>query len=301
MKVIKPLNITDSVLLSSTVPETDHPAWNASTVYSTGNRVIRTNVHRIYEYILDVSESNSSLPELTPSRWLEISPTNRWNMFDSKVGTVTTVPLNLTVSLSTGIVSGVSALGLSGKTAQVQMKDSVGGTIVYDRTITLDGSLITSFYEWFYEDFEQLTDISLTDLPSHYYNPEVIFKVQATTGNVSCGTFVVGKAYTLGQSQYGASVGIISYSTKQADTFGNITVVKRQNSKRNNLQLMTDKSLFNKTFKLLSELDSIPCIYIGTEVLGYEPLIVYGFWKDFSIEVAYPTMNLTNIEIEGLV
>jgi len=304
MKVIKPTNITDAMFVSSSIPETDYTAWNAATSYTVGQRVMRavSGVHRNFENL--IAGVNATLPELATTgatpRWLDLGATNRWAMFDNKVGTLSSTTLDLTQVLTPGSISGVAALGLTGRTLQVTMKDTTGGTIVYDRTVDLDGTSITSFYEWFYEDFQQLTDVTLTDLPQQYYTPEVTFKL-TSSGAVACGTYSLGKVYTLGLSQYGATVGIISYSVKTTDLFGNTTVVKRQNSKRNNLKLMTDKVLFNRTYQLLAELDSIPCVYIGAEALGYEPMIVYGFWKDFSIDVSYPTMNLTNIEIEGLV
>lgn len=305
MKVIKPTVITDAMFVSSTIPETDFTAWNAATSYTVGTKVMRavSGVHRNFENL--IAGVDATLPELATTgatpRWLDLGATNRWAMFDSKVGTISSATLDLTTVLTPGSISGLAALGLTGKTLQVQMKNSTGGTIVYDKTISLDGTTITSFYEWFYEDFQQLSDVTLTDLPSQYYTPEVTFKLTSTSGTVSCGVFTLGKASTLGLSQYGATVGIISYSVKQTDIFGNTTVVKRQNSKRNNLKLMTDKALFSRTYNLLAELDSVPCVYIGAEAIGYEPLIVYGFWKDFSIDVSYPTMNLTNIEIEGLI
>ena len=305
MKVIKPTVITDAMFVSSSIPETDYTAWNAATSYTVGQRVMRavSGVHRNFENL--IAGVDATLPELATTgatpRWLDLGATNRWAMFDNKIGTLSSVSTDLTQVLIPGSVSGLAALGLTGRALLVQVKDVVGGNIVYSKSIDLDGSVITSFYDWFYEDYQQLSDVTLTDLPSQYYNPEVTFELTSTSGTVSCGTLSLGKAYTLGLSQYGATVGIISYSVKSTDVFGNTTVVKRQNSKRNNLKLMTDKALFNRTYKLLADLDSVPCVYIGAEALGYEPLIVYGFWKDFSIDVAYPTMNLTNIEIEGLV
>jgi len=305
MKVIKPTTIADAMFVSSSIPETDYTAWNAATSYTVGQRVMRavTGVHRNFENL--IAGVNATLPELATTgatpRWLDLGATNRWAMFDNKVGTVSSASTSFNTVLTPGSISGIAALGLTGRTLQIQMKSAVGGTVVYNNTVNLDGTIITSFYDWFFEDYQQLSDVTLTDLPSQYTAPEVTFTLSATAGTVSCGTFSLGKVYTLGLSQYGATVGIISYSVKSTDVFGNTTVVKRQNSKRNNLKLMTDKALFNRTYKLLADLDSVPCVYIGAEALGYEPLIVYGFWKDFSIDVSYPTMNLTNIEIEGLV
>ena len=38
MKFIRPTAINDARLTSSTVPEADHPAWDAATSYTVGQR-----------------------------------------------------------------------------------------------------------------------------------------------------------------------------------------------------------------------------------------------------------------------
>jgi hypothetical protein len=301
MSIIKPTVLTDAMLVSSSIPETEYSLWNAATSYTVGQRVIRLTTHHVYENL--IAGVNSGLPEAnttgTTPRWLDIGADNTWAMFDNKVGTVSTATTSLTVVTTPGSVSGIGLLGLVGKQCIVSMKNQTGGTVVYTKTVPLDGTIITSFYDWFFEDYVQLSDITLTDLPGQYTNPEITLSV-TSTGSVGCGTYSFGKLYPLGSTQYGSTVGIISYSVKTYDTFGNITIVKRANSKRNSLKVMTAKADFNKIYKLLSGLDSVPCIYVGTTYDGYEPTIVYGFWKDFSIDVSYPAVHLVNLEIEGM-
>ena len=302
MSIIKPTVLTDAMLVSSTIPETEYSLWNSATSYTVGQRVIRLTTHHVYENL--IPGVNSGLPEAnttgTTPRWLDIGADNTWAMFDNKVGTVSSIATPLTVVTTPGSISGVGLLGLVGKTASIQVKDVVGGTIVYSKSINLDGTIITSFYDWFFEPFEQLTDVTLTDLPSQYYNPEVTLSITSSSGTVGCGTYSFGRVYALGTTQYGSSVGIISYSVKTFDVFGNVTVVKRANSKRNSLKIMTAKSDFSKIYNLLADLDSVPCVYVGTTYDGYEPMIVYGFWKDFTIDVSYPAVHLVNLEIEGM-
>jgi len=48
LRLVKPVDITDAMLTSS-VPETDHPEWLPTTSYAAGARVIKTATHRIYE------------------------------------------------------------------------------------------------------------------------------------------------------------------------------------------------------------------------------------------------------------
>jgi hypothetical protein len=305
MSIIKPVTLTDAMLVSSTAPETDYTAWNAATSYTVGTRVLRSvsGVHKNFENL--IAGINATLPELASSgatpRWLDLGANNRWAMFDTKVGTVTTLASPLTVVINPGSITGLALLELTGKQAVITVKDAPAGTTVYSKTVSLDGTIISSFYDWFFEDYAQLTDLTLTDLPGQYANCELTVSITGTSGSVGIGVCHFGKVYAIGSTQYNATVGIISYSSKTVDAFGNTTIIKRANSKRNSLKLVTKKSDFNRIYRLLAALDSVPCVYIGTEAQGYEPLIVYGFYRDFSIDVAYFSTHLCNIEIEGLI
>ena len=56
MKLIKPIAVTNSVFITSTVAENDYPAWAASTAYVVGDLRIRTATHRIYKCLLRIRQ-----------------------------------------------------------------------------------------------------------------------------------------------------------------------------------------------------------------------------------------------------
>lgn len=299
MKIIKPTVITGAMLVSSSVlePDTGEEVWVASKAFLKGSIVIRPSTHRKYERL--VAGTTATAPEADKDNWLDIGPTNRWAMFDRKVGTVTTSPTSLTVVLSVGGVSGLGALELTGRALKATLRDAPGGNVVYSRTVSLDGTLIESVYEWFFSNFEQQSDAVVTDLPYHFTNGELTIELSGTSG-VGIGVLQVGEVIEVGRTQYGASVGIADYSKKERDTFGNMDVLERAYSKRSSLQVVTDRSDFNKIYRRLASIRAVPCIYIGTDQVGYEPMITYGFFKDFGIAVDYLHTHLLSIEIEGL-
>lgn len=301
MSIIKPNVLTDAGLTSSTAAETDHPEWVAATNYAAGDKVIRVSTHRIYERL--IAGTTATAPEADFVNWLDIAPTNKWAMFDDVVGTITTVTGNLTVVMRPGLVSGMALMELEGRQASVTMKDAPGGTTVYSKTFDLDGTPINSFYEWFYTDYVQLTDVILTDLPAHFASSELTVSVTTALGEstASCGVCKFGPVLRIGRTQAGASAGIIDYSKKSVDAFGNYLITKRAFSKRNDIKLVTAPSEFNRIFRALAGIRSTPCVYIATEAPGFEPLLVYGFYKDFSIDVAYSSAHLCNLSIEGLI
>ena len=296
MSIIKPNTLTASMLTSSTVPETEYAAYSAITNYAVGSRSIYSN--KIFECVQTPNTGNT--PGITPLYWADKGPTNRWAMFDSSVGSVTSIASNLTVVMRPGAVGGLALLELTGKQVDITMKDAPGGVVIYSKTVVLDGTMITSFYEWFYVEFAQQTDLVLTDLPVHFVSNELTIAITGTS-IVGCGICKFGEVIEIGITQMGASVGIVDYSKKTVDTFGNYVITQRAFSKRSDIQVVTEKASFNRIFRALAALRATPCIYIGTETLGHEPLIVYGFYKDFSIDVAYSQTHLCNLSIEGLI
>ncbi|WP_137171444.1 hypothetical protein [Massilia sp. HP4] len=299
MKIIKPTVITDAMLVSSSVPEPDagEEVWVASKAYAAGNVVIRTTTHRKYER--KVAGTSSTAPESDPTNWFDIGPTNRWAMFDRKVGTTTTAATSVVVALRVGGVSGIGALELTGRELKATLRDAPGGAIVYTKTIVLDGTIIESVYEWFFADFEQQTDAVMIDLPQHFTNGELTIELTGTSG-VEIGVLQAGQVIEVGMTKKGASVGITDFSKKERDVFGNFDILERTWSKNSSMQVLTDARDFNKIYRRLASIRAVPCIYIGTDRVGFEPMITYGFYKDFGITVDYEHSHLLNIEIEGL-
>jgi len=298
-KVISPIALTDAILISSTAPETDYAVWAAATAYTLGQKCIRVSTHRIYERL--IAGTTATPPETDPTNWLDIGPTNRWAMFDNVVGTATTITTPLTVVLKPGSISGLALLELVGKTATITMKESTGGAVAYNKVVTLDGTIITSFYDWFYTPYAQEESVALTDLPFHFPNCELTVSISSTSGSVSCGVCKFGEVIGIGATEYGATSGAIDYSVKTVDAFGRYTIVKRGYSKKMSLKVITEQVDYPRISRALADLRATPAVWIATDVYGYEPLTVYGFYKEFSIEVAYPTMNYCSLEIEGLI
>lgn len=304
MKILTPTRITDAMLTSSSIPEPDAGEgllWNVATTYAVGDMAYLN--HRVYKALVDGAGKNPTAPVTTgdPVPWQDMGPTNRWAMFDEIVGSQSFGDSPLEVVLHPGGVSGVALLEMSARTAQVTMLDAPGGTVVYDREIDLDGTIINSFYDWFFADFEPMRDVVLTDLPGTFTNCELSLTLTTTSGDAGIGVFSVGQILDIGCTQPGASVGIIDYSRKERDAFGRTTVVERAYSKRANFTVMTGKADFNRIFRALARLRATPCVYIGADAQGYEPLLIYGFYRDFNIDVSYPRHHICTLQIEGLI
>jgi hypothetical protein len=236
-----------------------------------------------------------------PAFWLDIGPSNRWAMFDSYNGTATTDASLIDVTMNlTGRADSLALLALeSAISARVIVSTIADGTL-YDMTYTLtstDG--IADWYSWFFEEIDRKTNLLLTDLPI-YNNPTVRVVLTGTgTSTLECGNLVVGQSKDLGRTLHdGAQVGIIDYSRKEADDFGNYTIVQRAFSKRGSFQMRISKAQSDGIHQVLSDFRATPAVYAATS--EYDSTLIFGFFREFNIAIDYPTENLVSIEIEGL-
>lgn len=259
---------------------------------------ISTNSHLLYRSLAAGNVGNA-LTDTT--KWQPFGPTNAWAMFDRKIGTQSIVTTgNLTVVINPGRLGGLGLLRMVGYDATITLKDAPSGSIVFSSTKLLDGTIITDVYEWLTTEWAQLADWALTGLPAHFFTPELTLTITPFAGVAACGVCHFGKTIAFGDTQMGASVGIKDWSQKTRDIWGNYDFVEGDFANTNNLTVMIYKADFNKVFSALAVYRAKPCIYIGTELEGYSPLLSYGIYNSMSIVVEYVTQFLLNIQTESL-
>lgn len=295
MKILAPVRITDGMLLSSNLPENDHPEWSAGQTYAAGARVKVAALHSIFEA---VKTTTGEPPQTSPAAWLRAGPTNRWAMFDDLIGTASTGINGITIELRPGAVSAIAVIGARNAGAvHVTLTDPAEG-IVFDKTTQLTSyAAITNWWEYFFSEIAEKETVVVDDIPL-YRNATV--RIELAGSNVSVSTIAVGllKTYGDGVVESSPQIGIDDYSVKRKDEFGNVTLVERSWARRVNWRLKVKNSEVDFLFNTLTALRARPAIYIGSDVI--DNLSVYGYYKDFSITVAYPNHSDVSIQIEGV-
>ena len=327
MKVIKPTPTTDANLYAGvgTEPSTydqyrvngigalvNPVNWDSTYVastYTAGQRVYRTQTHRIYEALGTIAANTNKPPETmieTPgglgvtATWLEVAPTNKWAMFDSVINSATKAVGFMFAIVSTSQINSVALFGLIGTEAQVILRSGAyPGTVVYGPvTINLQGSKVTDWYDYFFSEFRQIDQAVLTDLPVYFQGN---LEVSITGADVAIGQMAVGFASQIGETEYGSSSGIVDYSVKTINAFGNSTFVERAYSKRMSAKVWMSNDDVDSVQTRLASVRATPCVWVGTEETKYNNLVVYGFYKDFTIDVQDYSASSCTLEIEGLV
>lgn len=300
MKIIRPTDVTDAILTSTDIPETDYAAYNAGTTYTLGAHVISTATHRKYTS-LQASNTGNPLPvppETETDWWIDSGPTNLWAMFDTGVETQTSQAESFYVVLTPGRIDSVALLNINGSTYQVEMTSAAAGGTVYDTgEVSVEATEISDWYEYFYEPIITISDVVLTDLPP-YTDGVVRVTISAPGSTAMLGMLVIGLNREIGTMLARARVSINDYSIKSTDTFGNTTIVQRPFSKRLAAEILIANALVDTIARLLTDYRAVAVVWVGDP--EFTSTIVYGYFKSFEFVIENTAGSTYNIEIEGL-
>lgn len=304
MRLIKPTNFTPALLISTNATEI-YSDWVSGNTYHDTDRVLYigyqgdVQTKRIWEC---VTNNTTTAPSATDPAWVDIGPSNGHAMFDTQVSTQTTTTGNMSLVFKIGSVTSLAFLNVAASAVQVIIRDGLMGTILYNETKSLSGNSPLDWYEYFYYDVEEQRSTALFEYPVTLPSTAHAYVTVYNTGTAAVGYCAFGKSNFVGLTQYGMQSGIIDYSKKETDEFGITTFVRRPFSKRLSTNLYIQNLQVGKVARLLQNMRAIPCLYIASDdpVLE-EAAIVFGFYRDFNIEISYPSASMCSLEIEGLI
>jgi hypothetical protein len=176
----------------------------------------------------------------------------------------------MAVTIAAGEVGAVALLDVVGATVRVQ-------TTGYDQTQAVGAGAIT-----------------FLDLPG--VDDDVVITITGT-GETSVGTLLVGQIVALGITGESATAGITDYSRKETDDFGEVTVVERAFAKRMSAKALIATDAVDLVANRIAAVRARPSLWIADRAI--DSLIVYGFFKDFSVEVGENVSTLS-LSVEGL-
>ena len=292
MQVIIPTYITDSTLISTDLSETGegYPEWAPDVLYAYLQRVVITTIgiHSIYECQWPNDNLNKYPPDNlggTTPYWRYVSKTNPWKLFDQIVApdraeSVAGDPI--TVEITPGDINSIAIMNVDCTSIAIVMTDPSDG-VVYNKTYT--------------PDMAENWNAIYTDLPSY---PAATLEVTIDNGSASAivGELIVGKVKTIGTAKYGVGVSLIDFSQKEADDFGNFSILERIYSKRLDVPFLMPASTHDGILRLLEKYRSVPLVWIVSNL--YSTMISYGFYRDIQLSIPSPSVVECSVTIESL-
>ena len=313
MRVVPPILIDDSKLVSSSAAEptagspSTESVWNSGATYALGAIVISTSTHRTYESLQAANLNNPLpvLPETSTAWWLDMGPTNKWAMFDLYRNTQTISPSPLVVVVSPG--DRINAVGLSrlnGTSLTISL-DAVGSPAVnyytHSEQLVVRDALVDNWFDWFFGAFISKTELAQFDLPP-FASAKLTVTITNTGGPSACGGMVIGTAKTIGQAQRDAQLDLLQFSVITRDLFGEATLIPRRSIPTAQYRLLLPAGSVQSVYDLLAGLDAVPALYSAaedTEHVLFAPLLIFGIYRSVSFKVADPDSEL-DLKIEAI-
>jgi hypothetical protein len=300
MQAIRPYTINDINLLSTNVPEADYPIYNQLSTYAINETLIYldTNKHWVIRSLVADNIGNIPTGLDSDTKWVKVSETNRWKMFDLKTTsqTINAGSIDVTIGL-TSITNALYVGNVQGATLTVIGKDQYDVEI-YNNTLNLvstDG--IYDPWTYFFNPIEFIEEVVLDDLPPYALSDYQI-TVSSPSGNVAIGTTVLGYIQELALTRYGMTMSSIDYSIKQANEFGDFVITERGYSRTVDLNAYVPTSNKNSIISFMNRYRATPIVWIGSG--SYLGSISYGFVKNYEVTAAGPNETRLQIKIEGL-
>jgi hypothetical protein len=312
MKILRPIVVTDTALISCTIPENDYAAWAVGTTYARGAFVISAGSHTVYRSLQagnvghnpDTEQAALADPLIddpSPVQWQVISATNRWRLFDSKPSRRATRADEITAVIAPGVfVQGVAGFEISANSVTVTME--VAAVEVYARTVPMqDESVVIDWFTYFTEPIAQLTEFVLTDLPA-YGDAEITITATLTGGIVSVGQFVVGPIWSVGVTKIGGTgFSGIDFSFVEQDEFGDLTTVQRAATRLSTFDvLLENRNLLAFDTRMRSLRGGTAAVWIG-DAGASKAAVNYGFYRGYRNAYETNDYSIISIEVQGIV
>lgn len=313
MRIIRPITITPALLTSSDIAETDEAEYSNATNYTAAQLVMVTGTgggaatatHKIYK-ALAASGPATAVKDPTDQdnnadTWLEVSATNRWKMFDNRIGDQSVNATAITIEITLAEIANAAALfNLDAATLDVVVTSAADGE-VYNETVDLaDLTLITDFYSWFFEPIARVSEYVIFNLPN-YNDATIAITLSVPSGSAGVGEIIVGRQRGLGYSVYGTSVSFLDYSTVETDIFGITYIQQRSFADRVNFDIRLPTNQIAGFKRTLAGFRATPIVWSAVDGSGDTfGALVFGIAKDPDVVISTPSISDCTVHIEGL-
>jgi hypothetical protein len=188
-------------------------------------------------------------------------------------------------------------MGLEATSVRVRVQNA-DLDMVYDRTVNMvnNGMTQADWYNFFTAPRFYQSTLLLTDIPGTA-GARITITITNAGGQAACGLCLPGKRVELGATLLGVELGITDYSVKNTDEWGNVDVTERGYADRVTLPVQIQNDLLEPLKRTLLQYRARPALYVGHP--DYPSSIVYGWYKDLSVSVPYPTYSTFSLEIES--
>lgn len=264
--IMKPLDVTDAALVSSTVPEDDAPLWSADTTYANGAMVMLMSTHSVYENSL--ADNLGKSPDMHPDLWTRVRATNRWRCMDRNSSARTAQADGMSYVFAPGMAIGmVAAVGLvNAASVRVQLIDPVYGVVFDETQFPGPAPIAPDPWEWAFGEWDGGKTLALfVDMPSF---PTAALHVDLVGGpELAVGHLLYGQPRLWGVGvSWGVRLGRAMYSKVDPTPYGDLQLLKRPTAKKPSFEVKLRREELDPVMSFLDSIDAQVCLFVITDI-----------------------------------
>jgi hypothetical protein len=287
----------------------NYPAWDINTTYAAGDKVIRSvpsdhlsiDIPNI-DYIFEAAGNNTtSDPATDPLGWINLGAPDNYKAFDNTATTQGFLEQNEYVEVLAHRVSAVF-LGQMESDVLIEMRIGDSDDIIFSKEVFYTGLIYnptSGWYDYFYPELIEETGSQdvFVEFPTNDYNMRIRITALKDNG-AKIGRIAVGSLMDIGETKISPNIGIIDYSVKETDANGNTILKVRKFAKRAEIDVLIKTNNFDVVLAVLSRLRARPTAWIGSG--KFSALVLYGFFRDFSLILSGENYSDCSLQLEGL-
>lgn len=300
MKTLLPLTVDDNVLVSSSIPEDDAPAYDADTVYGVDETCVVA--HQIYKSLLASNAGHyppSNLSGTTPW-WSASGYTNRWRAFDPYANTTTHSDGDQTHVLAVSYCDAIAMFGLIAESVDIKVENT-SGDVVYATTVELLLSDPQNIEEYVYASREY-SEVLWVYIP--IMTSAIVTITLHGEAGTDVGKIVPGESKYLGDAQWEPTLGATDYSKFSTNDFGGIYLSQGAYAINPEGDLLIESSQLRAAMRVALSLRATPTAFFCANETHPDGLsdimIAYGLLRSYVPTIKTATMQEVSYKIVGV-
>lgn len=314
MKLLKPIDVTTSNLISTSVADGDYTTWNSGTGYTTGQYCVKGLF--VYRATADNSnkdpETNSAsadnldwlsagfLASSSPV-WVVWGMLNRWRMFDSAINTQTT-GTDIIVVLAPGRATDLCCFNIECNSIKIEILDGSDASVWSYEKDFIEEQSFAGMYEWLFDEFENVPQNLVVPFGWTIIGGEGE-KVKVTfSGAASVGKCFPATSVFIGFTQWDLKVGHYSTAKVVDNEFGTTYLTPGKQSYPISAKVRFELNRFNFVHRVLSNTAGQAYVFSFNESdTNYGLLDCYGVISDMSSALTSYNDQQISLNIKSLI
>lgn len=242
--------------------------------------------------------------------WAKMGSTNKWAQFDPYTNTATTGievaggGTEISWSMRIDSAGTIAFFNLVARDLSLVVRAD-DGTVLWSKDVVITPNTSSSWFSYFYGgQAEQTPQDLFYILPRNLFG-NILDVVISSPGTCTLGMFRFGYNTYIGTTLYEPKVGIVDYSKKTTNDYGDTTLSVGAYKKYCNIDVSLEQSDIDKVFSRLASFRGRGVVVVAdnsdAEEQQLQSMLLYGFLNDWYVNHKSINHTVCTVEVTGLI